>query len=178
MVKKIVIVLVLLVVLLLGVGLVLPTDYALARSLTIEADAAAVHEYVGDLKNWPEWIPWTEDDPTIKTTYGDTTTGVGAHQSWTAEDGDGELTFTKCDSGTGVAYDMAFIVGETRIPSTSEMTYEKVGGGTLVTWTMEGDVDGMMFRPIDGWMNIFMSGSIESMFDRGLNKLKETVEKK
>lgn len=178
MVKKILIGLVLLIVVVIGVGFVLPTDYAVAKSMTIQAEPAAVHEYVGELKKWPEWAPWHEEDPTMEITYGEATTGVGARQTWSGKDGDGELTLTKCDPGTGIAYDMAFIMDETRVPATCEMTYEKVDGGTIVTWKMEGDIAGMMPRPMAGWMNIMMSGSIGSMFDRGLEGLREKTEKK
>ena len=37
---------------------------------------------VGDLTQWPEWTPWQEMDPKMQTTFGEQTTGVGAHQSW------------------------------------------------------------------------------------------------
>lgn len=165
-------------VVLVGVGFFLPTEYAVAKSVTIDAPPAKVHEYVGDLKKWDEFMPWTEDDPTIVTTFGDKTTGVGAHQTWTGKDGEGELTFTKSDPQSGIAYDMAFIMGETRAPSTSAMTYEKVDGGTKVTWTMEGDIADMMPPVLSGYMGLMMEGSIGDLFDRGLTKLKAKVEAK
>ena len=50
MVKKILMGLVLVVVLFVIGGFVLPTDYALAREITIDAPPAKVHEFVGDLE--------------------------------------------------------------------------------------------------------------------------------
>ena len=160
-----------------GVGFVLPTDFAVAKSVTIDAEPAQVHAWVGDLQKWPEWGPWHEDDPTMVTTLGDKTVGVGANQSWTGKDGDGELTLTESDPATGIAYDMAFIMDGERYPSSAVMSYEKVDGGTQVTWSMEGDVGGMMPPVIAGYMNTFMmKGSIGDMFERGLAALKGKVE--
>ncbi|MFG0315656.1 MAG: SRPBCC family protein [Planctomycetota bacterium JB042] len=175
---KILIGIVVVLVVLAGIGFVLPTEYAVAKSVTIDAPPAKVHEHVGDLKKWEEFMPWTEDDPSLVTTFGEKTTGVGAHQTWTGKDGDGELTITKSDPQSGIAYDMAFVFEERRAPSKSAITYETVDGGTKVTWTMEGDIADMMPPVMAGYMGLMMEGSIGEMFDRGLTKLKEKVEAK
>ncbi len=151
------------------VGLLLPTECALARTVKIDAEPAKVHEYVGDLEKWPSWGPWHDMDPTIETTYGEKTTGVGASQSWTSKDGPGELTFTRSDPQTGVAYDMTL----SDMPLKGELNYKKVDGGTEVTWSMSGDFD---VPVIGGWVKLMAAGSIEKMFDDGLNKLKSQVE--
>ena len=174
--KKILIGLLVVIVLLVVVGFVLPTEYEIEERVTIQADAARVHELVGELKRWKEWSPWEQEDPSIVTTFGPTTTGVGASQTWTSESGDGELKFTQCDPATGIAYDMAFIMGETRAPSTSAMKYVVAEGSTEVVWTMEGDVRDFMPPVVGGYMNIFMKMSIASMFEQGLTKLKTVAE--
>ena len=174
--KKVLIVLLVLLILVVGIGFVMPTDYAVAKSVTISGSPDQVHTWVGDLNKWDEWIPWVENDPSIKTTRDGKTTGVGAHQSWTSDSGDGELTFTASDPQTGIAYDMAFIMGETRMPSSATMKYEKVDGGTKVTWSMDGDMDGAMGPVLDGWFRMFMPMMIGKDFDKGLNKLKAKVE--
>jgi len=106
----------------------------------------------------------------------ETTTGTGASQTWTSESGDGELTLTKSDAKTGIAYDMAFIMGETRAPAACAMTYDAADGTTTVIWTMEGDVGDFMPPVIAGFMTPLMKGEIGSMFDKGLVKLKTIVE--
>ena len=174
--KKLFMTLLVLVVVLGVVGVVSPTDYALEKSIVIDAPPAAVHAYVGDLRKWEDWAPWFDEDPSIVTTYSDTTTGVGAHQSWTSEGGDGELTLTKCDAQTGIAYDMSFIHEGESTPATSAMTYEPVDGGTKVTWSMEGDWEGAMPPVIDGLFNYLSDMMIGGMFDQGLANLKAKVE--
>jgi hypothetical protein len=176
--KKFLVVLLVILLAVVALGHILPADYKLSRSTVIKAPVAKIHEYVGELRNWDAWAPWKEMDPTIVTTFGPKTTGVGAHQSWTGKKGGGELTFTKCDD-TGIAYDMVFIMGEERLPSKGWLTYKPVEGGIEVVWGMEGNMDtsccwglvkhGPLMLPL-------MKGSIESEFDKGLAKLKTKAE--
>jgi hypothetical protein len=174
--KKLLMFILALVVIIAAVGFFAPTEYDLARSVTIDAPPAAVHAYVGDLAKWPEWSPWEANDPSVKTTLGAQTTGVGATQTWTSESGDGELIFTACDPDTGVTYDMTFIMEETRAPATATMSYKVVDGGTEVTWSMQGDMAEFM-PPVFGGLMQLMSGMfIGADFEQGLTALKSKVE--
>lgn len=161
-----------------AVGLLSSPEYDIESSVVIDASPQAVHAYVGELTRWPEWAPWHEADPSIKVSYGATTTGVGASQSWTSDDGNGDLTFTRCDPATGIAYDMAFIMEGGRIPSQNAMTYSAVDGGTRVTWSMAGTWKGAIPPVLDGWMKLLSPWMIGGMFDQGLAKLKTVVEAK
>jgi hypothetical protein len=174
--KKLLMFILALVVIAAAVGFVAPTEYELARSVTIDAPPAAVHVYLGDLAKWPEWSPWEANDPSVKTTLGAQTTGVGASQTWTSESGDGELTFTACDPATGVAYDMMFIMEDKRAPASAIMSYKVVDGGTEVTWSMEGDMAEFMPPVFAGLMQLMSGLFIGSDFDQGLAALKTKVE--
>jgi len=77
------------------VGLFLPSNYMVTRTVEISATPDQIHEYVGDLKRWPEWSPWKKADPTIEFTLGALTEGVGTSQSWTDKSGGGSLTVTQ-----------------------------------------------------------------------------------
>lgn len=173
MLKKILLVVVVLIVIFVLVGFLLPTDYSASRSVVIAADKARIHEFVGELKRWDDWAPWKESDPTLVTTLGDKTTGVGAHQSWTGEDGAGELTLTKCSVEEGIAYDMNFIMGEEKVPAQSWMSYAPASGGVEVTWGMKGKMD---MPVVGGWLVLMMGSSIDDMFEKGLQRLKTAAE--
>ena len=157
-------------------GWLMPTTYKIERVVTIDAAPAAIHAHVHDLERWPAWAPWEEEDPSIVTTYGAQTVGVGASQTWTSDQGDGELTLTRSGPASGIAYDMAFIMDGARAPSICAMTYAPAGGSTTVTWTMEGDVHDFMPRVLAGLMTPLMDAQISSMFDKGLQNLKGQVE--
>ena len=164
-----------LVLVIVGGGMMLPKDYELSRSIMIDAKPKAVHEYVGNLKKWEEWTPWKAHDESIVVTHGKKSTGAGASQTWTSKDGNGELTFTKSDKDTGVAYDMAFVAGEDRLPSQGSVTYEEAGKKTRVTWSMKGEMN----IPIaGGWWAMTMDAWVGPMFDEGLANLKKKVEGK
>ena len=90
------------------IGLFLPSTFEIEKSVVIKAAPERIHQFTGDLDRWPEWTPWLKEDPDLVVTVGDQTTGVGATQAWTGGSSDGELTFTRCDPGWGISYDMTF----------------------------------------------------------------------
>lgn len=174
MLKKIVIALLVLVAVFVGVGSVLGKDFRVERRTSIKSELARVHELCGELKNWAQWEPWREDDPTIVVTLGPTTTGIGAHQSWTGESGNGELTFTRCDPQAGITYDMVFIDGERRSPSIALMNYRQLEPGAVeVSWVIEGNVD---MPVLGGYLALMFDSMVGPSFERGLAKLKSVCE--
>lgn len=168
LITAILIILILIVV----VGLFLPTGYRVERSIVIDAGPEKIHEYVGDLMKWGEWTPWKEEDPTIVVTRGEKTSGVGASQSWVGESGDGALTITKDSPEEGIEYDLV-LDGGTYVCE-SAMTYETLpDGDTKVTWIMNGD---MGTPVIGGYFVLMMDSMVGEMFERGLSNLKVRVE--
>ena len=158
-------------------GLCIPSSFTIARKSTIAASPSDVHAWVGDLEKWPKWMPWEQEDPSVITSLGDKTTGVGAAQSWTSsKSGDGEVEFTECDENTGIAYDMVFISKGKRAPAKASIRYAPAGDGTEVTWSMEGDLASMMPPVLSGLMKPLMSTMIGKNFAKGLAGLKEAVE--
>jgi len=173
MLKKIGIASVVIVVVLVGVSFLLPMEYEVSRSIVIDANSRDVHVYVGDLRKWDEWTPWKDEDPTIKITFGDKTTGIGASQTWVGESGDGELTFTRSDPRNGIAYNMAFDEG--RLKSTGSILYTREGDGTTVTWNMKGKMEQVVIGP---FFVLMMDSIVGKMYDAGLERLKQKVEGK
>jgi len=161
--------------LLFAIGLLLPTDYHVSRSIVVEASSGEVHELVGDLGRWPEWGPWQQEDPTLKTLIGGKSQGVGASQSWTGDSGNGELTFTQVDPQVGVEYDLTFIEGDNKLPSSGYVHYRPLADKTEVTWGMKGDLkDGPL--GIRGYFASTMDLFVGGMFERGLERLKARAE--
>ena len=149
---------------------VLDGKYELSRETTINAPPEAVHKQVGDLREWPNWLPFTKQDPSVKTTIVQPT-GVGANQHWTSDNGNGELTFVASDEQKGVEFDMLF---DKKYPAKGTITYAKAGDGTKVTWHMTGKNDDFLGR----WMALAMQPMMGPMFDQGLADLKAKVEAK
>ena len=155
-------------------GLFLPTEYKIKREIEVKAGSQKLYELIGELKNWDVWSPWKEQDPTIQTTYGEKTSGVGATQSWIGEhSGNGRLEITKADPNSGVEYDLFF--EDDKYKCTAGMVYEPSFDGDTykLTWFMNGD---MNMPIVGGYINLMMKSNLNEMFDQGLKKLKEVAE--
>ena len=172
MLRKILLIALVLLALAILVGLALPTAYTIESRLYMAAPAARVHEHVSDLRRWPEWTTWSEASPQLVIEYGTQTTGVGASQRWKDDSGEGRLVFTRCDEA-GIAYDMAFLMGDGELPSQGVLRYEAKDGGTDVVWSMKGD---LAIPVLGGWMRLLFLGAMQSDFDKSLAKLKRVVE--
>jgi hypothetical protein len=165
------IIVLLVIVLFVVIGLLLPSEFNVQRSVVINAEPEKIHLLVGDLERWPEWEPWRDEDPSMETTIHGASTGVGAKQTWTGDSGSGELKFQRSDPQTGIAYGMYFNEGE--FASIGKMVYEPVDGGTKVTWNWTGKLGR---NPFNRYFGAMMDSMIGPMFQRGLDKLKTQVE--
>ena len=154
-----------------AIGLALPSDYHVQRSISVEAPPERIHAFVGDLRRWPDWTPWQAGDPGMRVTYGRLTRGAGARQSWVGESGSGELVFTESSPQTGVRYDLSFDDGALRCKAA--MSYKREVDATRVTWSMSGDV-GMNI--VGRYFALMMDHTAGPMFADGLARLKARVE--
>ena len=153
------------------VGLfVLDGKYDVVRQAVIKAPPEAVHKQVGDLREWPNWLPFTKGDKSVNVTI-EKPTGVGANEHWTSDNGNGELTFTASDEQKGIEFDMLF---DKKWPSHASISYAKAGDGTKVTWRMTGTMDDFLGK----WMAAAMPSMVGPKFDEGLADLKAKVEGK
>jgi hypothetical protein len=173
MMKKILIGLVVIIVILVVVGFLLPTEYEVNRYIVIDAKPSKIHDLVGDLKRWEDWMTWKDEDPSIEITFGKKTTGVGARQTWTGKEGVGEIVFTSSDSKRGVEYDMSFEQG--RYTSLGSILYEEMGKSTRVTWSMKGD---WPVPVVGGYMVLMFTPMIGKSFEESLGNLKSLIETK
>lgn len=158
-------------VLIIVVGLFLDNKIDVRRQVEINASAEQVHQYVNNLEKWPEWIPWIEMDPSMKTVLGEKTSGVGASQSWHGQSGSGSLTFTHSSVTDGVVYDMSFEGDPTAY--VAGLKYDEQNGKTIVTWYMQGEMQPII---IGNYFALLMDGFIGDSFASGLDKLKTAVE--
>ncbi|MGH7885914.1 MAG: SRPBCC family protein [Thermodesulfobacteriota bacterium] len=172
MFKKLLLTVLILIAILVIVGLLLPKDYEISRSIEINASKDKIHKYVGDLENWPSWTPWIEADPSINTKIGEKSKGVGASQSWTGKEGDGRLEFTKYDEDKGIGYDLFFMGDQNKCYG--EMIYNEGKENSVeVEWNMEGEIN---MPVIGGYFALMMDRMVGPMFEKGLENLKTVAE--
>ena len=173
MLKKILLGLLILIVLLLGIGFLLPTEWEVERSILINAPATAIYPRVATLKTWPEWTAWNrERDPDCEWSFEGPDTGAGAVMMW---DGrvhrQGRLTIDTADPATGIQYTLEM---EGMPPLKGSIAFAADGSGTRVTWRDHGETGGMPWR---NWGMLLLADSfIGGFFEEGLQNLKSLAE--
>lgn len=144
-----------------------PSAYEVNRTRTLKAPVDVVYSNVSDYKNWEEWGPWKEEDPSMTFTYDEKTKGVGASYSWSGAQGNGTMKMAEVVQNQSIVNDMTF---EGMGSSQGLWEFKEVEGGTEVTWGMKTDESPFMMKVFSamsgGWDNM-----MGPMFDRGLEKL-------
>jgi len=175
MFKKILGALAAIAVLILVVAAFQPADFAVSRSVSINAAPAKVFAQVNDLKKWGAWDPWAKLDPAMKVTFEGPATGVGASYGWVGNNqvGAGKMTITESKPSEKVALRLDF---EKPMKDTcaAEFSFKPEGKGTNVSWTMTGKKQ----YPAKV-MCLFMSMDkmVGGTFEKGLADLKALSEK-
>lgn len=151
-----------------------PDTIHVERSVLVNASPADLYPLAHDHKNFQGWSPWADRDPNQKTTYSESSVGVGAVMSWEGNDqvGKGKMTITEAVENTRVVQDLEFIEPyESKAVSTFALTPE--GEATKVTWSFDSSA-GFMQKA----MGLFVS--MDSMlgpdFEKGLSRVKEQGE--
>lgn len=161
-----------LLVVLAGVGLLLPSRFKVERRIEIAAPADKVYGLIADPREWKRWTVWNRRDPAMTMQYGGASSGVGAKWSWqSATEGSGTMEFTDAKAGERIAYRLAF--PEFGMESRGLLTIAPAGGRVRVTWANEGD---MGASPVNRWFGLMMDRLVGSDFEGSLANLKRLAE--
>ena len=159
-----------LVILFFGIGMFLPSEVNIERSIVIEASPEVVFDQVNDLRKWKEWSPWHQMDPNMEITYEGFLMGEGASYKWKSDVvGNGELTITESHPNQYIATDMSFTDEGKAL---SYYRFESIEDGTLVTWGMETEMGN---NPLAKYMGLVMDRVVGNDFEKGLQNLKSHV---
>jgi uncharacterized membrane protein len=172
MLKKIIIGSVGIIAVLAVVGLLLPRQSHIERSITIDRPASRVFGVINSFKLFPRWSPWQHLDPNMKQTVEGPAEGVGATLKWSGNDkvGTGTQVITASTPNESVASDLSFGNMGT---SKSVMHLSSDGKSTTVRWTLESD---MGAGPVGRYFGLMMDSMVGKDFDAGLKNLKALLE--
>ncbi|MCW5633378.1 MAG: SRPBCC family protein [Rubrivivax sp.] len=163
----------LLALVLVGGGMLLSPRFSVTRTAQVQAPPDKVYALVAEPRRWKEWSAWNLRDPDMQVTYSGPAAGAGAAWEWKSRtQGDGKMTFTAAEPGQRVAFDLYF--PDFGTTSTGHFRFTPAAGGTLVAWTMDGD---MGANPLFRWMALFADGMVGKDFEEGLAQLKALAEK-
>ena len=116
-----------------GISLLLPSQVRVERSTEIAAPVQQVFDRVNDLKSWNDWSPWHKKDPDAVYEYSGPETGVGSKSSWISEMDDvghGSQTITLSDAFSRIETELEF---EGQGSANADWTFEETGASTKVT---------------------------------------------
>ncbi|WP_400192941.1 SRPBCC family protein [Hymenobacter sp. B81] len=155
------------------IGLLLPRQVRVERTLTMQAPPAAVFNQINTLRNWEAWSPWHKIDPQMQLSYAGPAAGPGASYSWLSNHrqvGNGTLRIVRAQPQQRIDTEMNFDGSGLGYAS---YLLEPTAQGTKVTWSMESD---MGFNPVGRYFGLFMDEMVGQDFERGLQNLRRVVE--
>ncbi|MBV2360324.1 SRPBCC family protein [Thalassococcus sp. CAU 1522] len=155
------------------VGMLLPRQVTIERSIRIDAGVEQVFPHVAGLKAMAAWSPWLDRDPDVQLTYSGPDTGEGATLDWASEHpnvGNGHQVITGFEENVLVTTALDF--GEMGTAN-ADLVLEEADGVTTVTWTLDAD---MGAGPFGRWMGLMMDRAVGPDYELGLSRLKSLVE--
>ncbi len=145
------------------------SSYIVERSAIINAPQKLVYIHLGILRNWENWSPWKEMDPTVVNTYEGPDGKTGSIMKWVGDKtGAGQIELLTVDPPKYVKYKLKFNgppdMGSIGTFQLSEIAADK----TKVVWTDAGDIP-FIFRPINMFWG--MDKMLGPDFEHGLANL-------
>jgi effector-binding domain-containing protein len=172
MLRKILVIFVVVLALVALIGLLLPRNIHVQRSITIARPASLIYATVNSFQLFPQWSPWQSLDPNMHQTMEGARDGVGAKLVWSGNDkvGSGTQVITASTANQSVASDIDFgKMGKAK----STLVMAPQASSSRVTWML--DID-MGAGPIGRYFGLLMDGMIGKDFETGLSRLKTLVE--
>lgn len=174
MLAKIFIGLAVIVVVLVVVVTLRPSEFRVERAATIAAPPPVVFAQVNDFRRWDAWPPYARRDPAMKKSFEGAPAGVGAVYTWSGnhEVGEGRTTIIESRPHDLIRIKLEF-VRPFAATNTAEFTFRPEGERTAVTWSLAGR-NGFMGKAVGLFMN--MDRMVGGDFEKGLAQMKSVVE--
>ncbi|HEX9653360.1 MAG TPA: SRPBCC family protein [bacterium] len=160
-----------LVALFLIVAAVLPASYRIQRSIEINQPAEVIYELVVNLPNWPRWDPFTQNDPSMKSTFNGEAGTIGSKWEWEGKDGTGRMTIEEVVANQSIRSKLEFLTPQAMVAA-DNWSLTSTANGTKVAWVVTGDLD----YPVGRVFGLFMEGMLGPTFEQGLANLKKVSE--
>jgi hypothetical protein len=136
----------------------------------INASPQQVYQEIISFRSFNKWSPWAKMDPNARYEFSGPESGVGAMMSWNGEEtGTGSQKIIEVRENEQVKTEMYF--GGFDKPSYAEFMLTPEGSGTKVTWSYDGDMEGLY-----KFFGLMMDGMLGKQYEEGLASFKEMVE--
>jgi hypothetical protein len=141
------------------------------QRITILAPPAAVFPFLNDLRNWPLWTAWSQQND-LRFSYGEVVSGAGAEQRWQGCKMDGVLRIVKSELDERLDYEVTMNGGAYQLVGRIELYPD--GACTRLVWKCTWD---RAENPYRRYFDLLMRWFIRRDFAQGLENLKALVER-
>lgn len=162
-----------LMVLLIGVGFLLPRATHVERSKLINATPATLFPLLNNMHEFNRWSPWSDLDPAMVTTYAGPMTGVGAKMTWAGNAAVGSGSQEIVGSVPGQSVKMKLMFGGSEHPAYATFTLAAEGVGTRVVWSYDGDWG---YDIVSRYLGLMLDRWIGPEYAKGLDILARLAE--
>lgn len=161
------------ILLLTGVGFLMPATLDVSRSVTIHAPISSIFPLIANFKSgWTMWNTFDDSSPDIVYSYSGPEAGVGAVQAWKSKKmGDGVMTMTAADPERGVEIELK-MGHQFQLRGSLWMQADDVSL-TQLTWT---DHCQLGHNPFNRLIGPFIKYMIGKSFDSSLANIKKIAE--
>jgi uncharacterized protein YndB with AHSA1/START domain len=174
MIVDILIALAAMVVVLIAVVAMQPSEFRITRKAAINAPPSVIFAQVNDFRKWEAWSPWAKMDRTAKNTFEGAPAGAGAVFKWAGSNkvGEGCMTLVESRPSELIRIKLEFLK-PFKATNTAEFTFHPEGNQTVVSWSMSGK-NNFLCKGVGLFMNCDkMCGD---QFERGLEAMKAVAE--
>lgn len=153
-----------------------PSQFAVSRSILIDAARADVFPHVNNLHKWESWSPWAKLDPNAKSEFEGAEEGIGALMRWDGNKdvGQGSMEIIESIPAEFIKFQLVFLKP---MAATNYATFrfDVENDMTKVTWTMTGH-NNFVGKAVGLIMNC--DKMVGGYFEKGLSSLKAVAEQK
>lgn len=158
---------------LLAIGLLLPKQGQVERSIVINAPPPVVYGLVNGFARFEEWSPWADKDPGMKVERSGPEAGVGAKYAWSGNEAVGSGSQEIIESTPSSLVRTKLLFGGFAEPSIASLAIAPDGSGSRVTWSLNVDVGS---NPVNRYFGLLMDKMVGPDYEKGLTRLKALAE--
>ena len=152
------------------VGLLLPREWEVERSVEIEADHADIFALVANVERWDRWMFDPEAPEALEVQVEPTDKQVGSTISWSGGGSRGTMTLVEVDPDTGIRWDGKIESDE--VNNHGELRLSEVGEGR---WKVTIVDTGELPPVIGGYFVPAMNAGLGQHFEGTLARLSEAA---
>lgn len=142
--------------------------FSVAKSVTIHASIEDIYKVLNNFNQWTSWSPWLLMEPEAKVQV----SGDGKYYHWKGKRvGEGKMEILSEQQNQQIDYSLSFLKPWKSVADVSFILSPK-SESVEVTWTMNSKLPFFLF-----WLKKMMVAFIGMDYQRGLNMLKDLLEK-